>query len=82
MLFISVSLYIHLKFVNCFKFVCYVCCFSKNAMLDIMAAACLLLIVIMLKIAADSILLKVCPVIFVTENQRFLGGCSGYWRGW
>jgi len=51
-------------------------------MLDIMAAACLLLIVIMLKIAADSILLKVCPVIFVTENQRFLGGCSGYWRGW
>jgi len=51
-------------------------------MLDIMAAACLLLIVIMLKIAADSILLKVCPVIFVTENQRFLGGCCGYWRGW
>ena len=81
MLSLFVSLYIHLKFVNCFKFVCYVCCFSST-MLDIMAAACLLLIVIMLKIAADSILLKVCPVIFVTENQRFLGGCSGYWRGW
>jgi len=51
-------------------------------MLDIMAAACLLLIVIMLKIAEDGILLRVCPVIFVTENQRFLGGCRGYWRGW